>query len=318
MWFLAIRYDLPIPALVLDEALAILGPFSDLLRLAGAVFIKRDPNSRSALATAVTSAYLQFLMRERGALTLILDQVRSRTGIFQEPFNDGLIDMIIKDEKDITFVPINITYEEVPDISLLIGLDLKSKKKSTGTSMFDGVQRTRSSYRMSTPTKVSRPSDSRAHRVRSRSLGNGQLEESSSGGPIQVTHAGRLLVGIGSPISLLHDIKKQENIPLSQTLTNTIQKGQKQSIAVSPISLISAILLYSRVKGNCIDMGKKESSIEWLKYFLTSFVILDTMKEHLSYLSLLIKVQGMSMDWQGNIFTSRVQYQELIKINRRG
>jgi hypothetical protein len=109
---------------------------------------------------------------------------------------------------------------------------------------------------MSTPTKVSRPSDSRAQRVRSRSLGNGQLDEYLSGGqPIQVSHVGRLLVGIGSPISLLHDIKRQENIPLSQSITHAIQKGQKQCIAVSPISLISAILLYSRVKGNCIDMG---------------------------------------------------------------
>jgi glycerol-3-phosphate O-acyltransferase len=195
-------------------------------------------------------------MRERGALTLILDQVRSRTGIFQEPFNDGLMDMIIKDEKDITFVPINITYEEVPDLSLLIELDLKSKKKKNNTSLFDGLQRTRTTNRMSTPTKVSRPSDSRAQRVRSRSLGNGQLDEYLSGGqPIQVSHVGRLLVGIGSPISLLHDIKRQENIPLSQSITHAIQKGQKQCIAVSPISLISAILLYSRVKGNCIDMG---------------------------------------------------------------
>lgn len=282
VWFLAIRYDLPIPALVLDEALAILGPFSDLLRLAGAVFIKRDPNSRSTLSTAVTSAYLQFLRRERGALTIILDQVRSRTGIFQEPFNDGLLEMIIKDEKDITFVPINITYEEVPDLSLLIGQDLQSKKnKITGlmSPSSNGLQRTRTSNRMSTPTKVSRPSDSRAQRVRSRSLGNGHVvEENGHGGPIQVTHCGRLLVGMGCPISLLHDVKKQENEPLSKTLTDVIQRGQKHTTAVSPISLVAAILLYSRVKGNCIDMS--------------------TMKEHLTYLSLLIKAQGMSMDWQ--------------------
>ncbi|KAI8088601.1 male sterility protein-domain-containing protein [Thamnidium elegans] len=278
VWFLAIRYDLPIPALVLDEALAILGPFSDLLRLAGAVFIKRDPHSRSTLTTAVTSAYLKFLIRERGALTVIIDQVRSRTGIFQAPFNDGLIDMIIRDETDdMIFVPINITYEEVPDISLLIGLDLQSeKKKGTQTS---GLQRSKTtSNRMSTPTKVSRPSDSRSQRVRSRSLGNGVQEEKGISRPIQVTHCGKLLVGVGSPISLLYDIKQVDGVPKFQVLTDMIQKGQKQSIAVSPISLIAAILLYSRVKGNCID--------------------LDTTKEHLVYLSHLIKEQGMSMDWQ--------------------
>ncbi|CAO3613232.1 unnamed protein product [Mucor hiemalis] len=132
---------------------------------------------------------------------------------------------------------------------------------------------------MSTPTKVSRPSDSRAQRVRSRSLGNGHVvEENGHGGPIQVTHCGRLLVGMGSPISLLHDVKKHQNVPLSKTLTEVIQRGQKHATAVSPISLVAAILLYSRVKGNRIDM--------------------NTMKEHLGYLSLLIKAQGMSMDWQ--------------------
>lgn len=263
--------------------MAILGPFSDLLRLAGAVFIKRDPSSRSTLTTAVTSAYLQFLIRERGALTVILDQVRSRTGVFQKPFNDGLIDMIIRDEtEDIIFVPINITYEEVPDIGLLINLDLQSKKKKGGG--MQPLQRAKTtSNRMSTPTKVSRPSDSRSQRVRSRSLGNGVLQEekgNAGGGPIQVTHCGKLLVGFGNPISLLYDIKKVEGVPRFQVLTDLIQTGQKQSIAVSPISLVAAILLFSRVKGNCID--------------------LDTTKAHLAYLSHLIKEQGMTMDWQGN------------------
>jgi hypothetical protein len=269
VWFLSIRYDLPIPALILDEALAILGPFSDLLRLAGAVFIKRDPNSRSTLSTAVTSAYLQFLLRERGALTVILDQVRSRTGIFQKPFQDGLIDIIIKDnEEDIIFVPVNITYEEVPDIAVLIGQDLQAKKKKNPANTAErqlSRSKTTSSNRMSTPTKLSRPSDSRAQRVRSRSLGSGyqHLEDNnnSSAGPIQMTHNGRLLVGVGNPISFLHDIKRLEknsnnsDIPLAQLVTNVIQKEQKKSIAISPISLIAAILLYSRVKGNCIDLG---------------------------------------------------------------
>lgn len=284
VWFLTIRYDLPIPALILDEALAILGPFSDLLRLAGAVFIKRDPHARSTLATAVTSAYVQFLMRERGALTIVLDQVRSRTGVFQKPFQDGLVDMIIKEggnEEDVIFVPINITYEEVPDISILIGQDLQAaKKKARGpppsptsptspTGATNSRQLTRSktttSNRMSTPTRVSRPSDSRAQRVRSRSLGSGYQQEDSThhaSGPLQMTHCGRLLVGVGNPISLLHDIKKLQkrsknnDISLAQLVINVIQKEQKKSIAISPISLVAAILLYSRVKGNCIDLGR--------------------------------------------------------------
>jgi hypothetical protein len=285
VWFLTIRYDLPIPALILDEALAILGPFSDLLRLAGAVFIKRDPNLRSTLATAVTSAYMQYLMRERGALTLILDKVRSRTGIFQPPFNDGLIEMILKsnDEQDVVFVPINITYEEVPDLALLIEQDVQSNKKRDRRASgvpFDigiggGLQRSRTtSNRMSTPTKVSRPSDSRSHRVRSRSLGNGQREEKSSGS-LQGVHNGKLLVGVGKPICI------SEGYVEAQALRDAIQKEQKKAIVVSPISMVAAILLYSRVRGNCID--------------------LNTMKGHLEYLSSFIKGQGIPMDWQGKI-----------------
>jgi hypothetical protein len=284
VWFLAIRYDLPIPALILDEALAILGPFSDLLRLAGAVFIKRDPNLRSTLATAVTSAYIQYLIRERGALTLILDKVRSRTGIFQPPFDDGLIEMILKsnDEQDVVFVPINITYEEVPDLALLIQQDVQSNKKNSRRTsgvppdmgVGGGLQRSRTtSNRMSTPTKLSRPSDSRSHRVRSRSLGNGQHEEKSNSGSLQGTHNGKLLVGVGKPICV------SEGYLEAKALTDAIQKEQKKAIVVSPISMVAAILLYSRVRGNCID--------------------LNTMKGNLEYLSSFIKGQGIPMDWQG-------------------
>ncbi|KAL7331641.1 hypothetical protein PS15p_203807 [Mucor circinelloides] len=276
VWYLAIRYELPIPALILDEALAILGPFSDLLRLAGAVFIKRDPNMRSTLTTAVTSAYLLHLMRERGAITLLLDKVRSRTGIFQTPYQDGLIDMVI--DQDVVFVPINATYEEVPDITTLIDQDLKTnRRKSALNGSSHGLERSRSttaSHRMSTPTKVSRPSDSRAHRVRSRSLGNGWQEEQKKNGPEQqAMHCGRLLVGVGKPISM-DDLGSDGAVQLA----DIIQKEQKRALVISSISLVASILLYSRVRGNCID--------------------LQTMKEHLEYLYAFIKNQGISMDWQ--------------------
>ncbi|KAI8365635.1 male sterility protein-domain-containing protein [Choanephora cucurbitarum] len=244
VWYLAIRYRLPIPALVLDEALAILGPFSDLLRLAGAVFIKRDPHARSGLTTAVTSAYLQYLLQERGALTLSLDQMRSRTGIFKTPYQDGLLDMI-KDNKDALFVPINITYEETPDLALLIEQDLQMDKQ-----------------------QISRPSDSRSHRVRSRSLGNGFVEERTHS-PLTGTHLGRLLIGIGLPVPTMED---------ATVLAQRIQEGQKQATFASSISLVAAILLHSRINGNCID--------------------LETMKDHLKYLLELVKLQGYFIDWQ--------------------
>jgi hypothetical protein len=195
VWFLTIRYDLPIPALILDEALAILGPFSDILRLAGAVFIKRDPFARSNLSSAVTCAYLNHLLEERGAMTLVLEKVRSRTGVSQPAFDDGILDMI-SDNHDVVFVPINISYEEVPDISVLVGQDLFSAWKSEKK-----IQN-----RMSTPAKMTRPSDSRAQRVRSRSLGNGVQEDKAAGSPLS-NHFGRLLVGISDAI-MLTDFKE--------------------------------------------------------------------------------------------------------------
>ncbi|KAI8368464.1 hypothetical protein BD560DRAFT_424385 [Blakeslea trispora] len=275
VWYLAIRYRLPIPALILDEALAILGPFSDLLRLAGAVFIKRDPLARSALTSAVTSAYLQYLLHERGALTLSLDQMRSRTGIFKAPFQDGLLDMI-KDNKDILFVPINITYEETPDLALLIDQDLQMDKQQSKLRVVNQLQRRTTSNRMSTPTKVSRPSDSRSHRVRSRSLGNGFLEERTHH-PLATTHLGRLLVGIGLPVPTMED---------ATVLAQTIQENQKHAIFASSMSLVAAILLHSRIHGNCID--------------------LETMKDHLKYLIELTRLQGYSIDWQAHEDTENI------------
>ncbi|KAG1450166.1 hypothetical protein G6F46_007502 [Rhizopus delemar] len=273
VWFLAIRYDLPIPALVLDEALAILGPISDILRLAGAVFIKRDPSARSVLTTGVTSAYLRHLLRERGALTMVLEKVRSRSGLLQRPYNDGLLEMI-QQEKDVVFVPVNLTYEEIPDLDHLVKQDLQHLK-STKSTTISGLNRTKS-QRMSTPTKLSRPSDSRAQRVRSRSLGHGQLhllkqDEEHESSSNKKNHIGKVLVGFGEPVYLKSDSENQD-------IASEIQREQKKAVVLSPVSLIAAILLFSRVQGNMID--------------------LETMKEYLKYLYNFVKVQGISVDWQ--------------------
>ncbi|KAI8974277.1 male sterility protein-domain-containing protein [Pilobolus umbonatus] len=265
IWFLCIRYDLPIPALILDEALAIVGPFSDILRLAGAVFIKRDPQLRSPLTTAVTSAYIKHLLEEKGALTLVLEQVRSRAGTQQEAYKDGLLEMIVLDQevdKDIVFIPMNITYEEVPDISLLVEQDLYTSVKKSRSSELSRTP----SQRMSTPSKVSRPSDSRAQRVRSRSLGNGQYEEKSTSS-VQVPQCGRLLVGVGQPISLSQHDKND----VIKQLTDTIQREQSKCIIVSPVSLVASILLYSRNT--------------------------NTMRGYLDYLYHNIKLKGIPIDW---------------------
>lgn len=234
-----------------------MGPFSDLLRLSGAVFVKRDPHARSTLSSAVTSAYLRHLLTERGALTLIIDQVRSRTGMMQPPFNDGLIDMI--DGPDIVYIPITICYEEILDIAYLVDQDLQIHQNS---KKMDLQQQRNSSYRLSTPQKVSRPSDSRSHRVRSRSLGTGIVVEEKHTRAPNIVHAGKLLVGIGEPVTEWQDV----------------QKEQKRAVMISPVSIVAAILLYSRVTGNSID--------------------LEQIKNHLTYLADLIKQKDVLLDIQ--------------------
>jgi glycerol-3-phosphate O-acyltransferase len=96
VWYIAIRYQLPVPALACDEAMSQLGPISDVYRLAGAYYLKRDKGKRSPLNSAVTAAYTQVLMREHGALSFCLERSRSRTGKYSEPYADGLVEMVIE------------------------------------------------------------------------------------------------------------------------------------------------------------------------------------------------------------------------------
>ena len=42
------------------------------------------------------AAYTQVLLREHGALSICMDKARSRTGKYQEPYDDGLIDMVVE------------------------------------------------------------------------------------------------------------------------------------------------------------------------------------------------------------------------------
>lgn len=126
------------------------------------------------------AAYTQVLLREHGALSLCLEKTRSRTGKYQEPYYDGLIDMLVestlqsnqgrssavsrvaslestppaspdtpsslnsptmsidssaglprKSHRDVVIVPINITYESIPELPHLIDsvLDQQPQKK---------------------------------------------------------------------------------------------------------------------------------------------------------------------------------------------
>lgn len=224
VWYIAIRYHLPVPALACDEAMSQMGPISDVYRLAGAYYVKRDKSKRSPLNSAVTAAYTQVLLREHGALSFCLERSRSRTGKFQESYPDGFVDMIIeatlqtnqtartpsvinrivsseintppaspdspsssamasptmsidslahnfipplqqqnrKVHKDVVFVPINITYENVPELSHLIDevLDQQPVRPTTGRSRSSS----QSSMTSGRPGGVVRPSEAKDRR----------------------------------------------------------------------------------------------------------------------------------------------------------
>jgi glycerol-3-phosphate O-acyltransferase len=60
---------------------------------------------------------------------------------------------------------------------------------------------------------------------------------------------GKVLVGFGEPVYLKSDGENQD-------IASEIQREQKKAVILSPVSLIAAILLFSRVQGNMIDLGK--------------------------------------------------------------
>ncbi|KAI7866243.1 male sterility protein-domain-containing protein [Spinellus fusiger] len=280
VWYVCIRYHLPVPAMMVDEALAVLGPLSDLLRLSGTVFIKRDPSQRTSLATALTTAYTQHLLQEHGALLMLFEHVRSRTGLPQDMYRDGLLEILIGTyletlksvstrkeggepislaAKDIAFVPINIYYEVIPDLPKLVSQDLFGQQEPPVSSQFK-------------PPSVSLPSETRAARTH---------QESVKVDPPK----GRLLMGLGQVLCLSTVVEEQgshvELDVLVKAIAQPIAEQQQQCLTVSPLSLVSAILLHSRSQGNVIRM--------------------EQMKQHLLWLRSEIKARGdASLDWDDN------------------
>lgn len=179
--------------------MAQMGPISDLYRLAGAYYVKRDKAQRSPLNSAVTAAYTQVLLREHGALSMCLEKTRSRTGKPQEAFDDEVVDMVMestlqsnqsrlsiiskiaasdlvsppdspvspgtpastmsmdsatemprKTHRDVVIVPINISYETVPELGFLIDQVLDQQHRSNDT----GIRSPSSSSSLLTTTQA--------------------------------------------------------------------------------------------------------------------------------------------------------------------
>ncbi|KAI7899488.1 male sterility protein-domain-containing protein [Cokeromyces recurvatus] len=280
IWYICLRYNLPVPAIACDEALALLGPISDILRITGAYFVRRDLATRSPLNTAVTAAYTEVLLREHGALSLVVERARSRTGRLQTAYHDGLMNMIIdgtlshnqqfstneplsptptdsfssisSNQKETVLVPINITYEKIPELRTLIDQVLDQKPRSITVS-----------------TSFLRPSATYADRAATKD--NGTFEKGKYG---------RVFVGFGQVIDVrqtvqeaklpankikrLSTIAVNDNDVIADYIIRKVQRGQHKAAVVSPVTLVAATLLFGRVSGG-ITMGKINQHVSWLR-----------------------------------------------------
>ncbi|KAI8381317.1 male sterility protein-domain-containing protein [Radiomyces spectabilis] len=282
IWYICLRYHLPVPAIVCDEALALLGPISDIMRIAGAFFVRRDQKTRSPLNTAVTAAYTEALLNEHGALSMLIEKTRSRTGRVQSAYPDGMIEMILdaslekgsktptqdpysppaspapstesgSNHRNVTFVPINITYEKIPELRTLIDQVLDQKPRETSTTL---------------ASSLLRPSASVADRAANKD--NGAVEQGKYG---------RVFVSFGESLSLqdvieatgpcstsnLKDASAHRKEAMADYIAKAVQRKQHEATIVSPVALVAATVLFGRAI-NGISMGKIYELVGWLRH----------------------------------------------------
>ncbi|RCI05851.1 cyclin-dependent kinase inhibitor far1 [Rhizopus stolonifer] len=314
IWYMAIRYHLPVPALACDEAMSQMGPMSDVYRLAGAYYVKRDKSKRSPLNSAVTAAYTQVLLREHGALSFCLERYRSRTGKFQEAYADGFVDMtgrsstsmvsrIVSAEiqtppdspdsttstttsmdsnmtpspgqkkihKDVVFIPINITYENVPELPHLID-EVLDQQPTTA----DSKGRTRSASQSGPPTAL--PPSMMSPPIRSNGLTRPSEAKDRRKTLLEGLELpkkyGRITLGVGPLVSVQEVAeefsRKSDRLESYETelvaeITKRVHDAQCKGTVVSPVSMVAGIVLYGRAThGVCI--GKIKDLLEWLRH----------------------------------------------------
>ncbi|KAI8149990.1 male sterility protein-domain-containing protein [Fennellomyces sp. T-0311] len=307
VWYICLRYHLPMPAIICDEALALLGPISDIFRIAGAYFVRRDQNTRSPLNTAVTAAYTEALLHDHGALSMLIEKTRSRTGRLHNAYTDGLIDMVLdaslekhqpsapssptvyrnslpqpKVRKDTVFVPINITYEKIPELHMLIDQVLDQKHHQSPQQQAQQQQQQQ--------PKPQKPSESAPTRKSTLSRSTSFLRPSASvagraankdNGTLENGKYGRVYIGIGDVV----DTKKmaderedeQDMREFANIVAGTIQKRHHEATVVSPVALVAAVVLFGR-SSNGIAMG--------------------SIYEHVSWFRDELKSKGIPLDWQ--------------------
>jgi glyceronephosphate O-acyltransferase len=114
-------YNLPLPHIMAGEDFLGLGPLSEMMRGAGAFFIKRE-FSQDPLYSAVFEEYIQRLLLDNQCVEFFLEGTRSRTGktlapkfgalkTSIEPVLDGRVE-------DIHFIPVSIDFERTLEETL--------------------------------------------------------------------------------------------------------------------------------------------------------------------------------------------------------
>ncbi|KAI8073923.1 male sterility protein-domain-containing protein [Gongronella butleri] len=338
VWYFAIRYHLPVPALVCDEVMAQLGPISDIYRLAGAYYVKREKQQRSPLSSAVTAAYTQVLLREHGALSFCFERTRSRTGKLQAAFDDGMMEMVMestlqsnqsrasgatsragsmddgnvppspdspasatmsvdsttgtprKPHRDIVVVPINISYESVPELPFLIDQVLDQQQPIQQQMQMQMQQQNRPSASTSLPSRPSATAQS-SQQQRSMSIPSASPSSAASTAPNSVPgvpHApvrpsqsmdrrngvadsakkyGAVDIGLGRVVSVQETANLHKDVSdeakLAAIVANRVQVAQREALVVTPVSLVCAIILYGRAVGG-VAIGKIKELLTWL------------------------------------------------------
>ncbi|KAI7885881.1 hypothetical protein K492DRAFT_141202 [Lichtheimia hyalospora FSU 10163] len=313
IWYVCLRYHLPMPAIICDEALALLGPISDILRIAGAYFVRRDQNTRSPLNTAVTAAYTEALLHEHGALSMLIEKTRSRTGRLHTAYADGMIDMVLEASlekhqpsapstptatpqvrhsfstsrrKETVFVPFHITYEKIPELNMLIDqvLDQKQPKtKNTSSTLSPGNG---SSPASTNGNANGQPQLQRSMSALARSSSFLRPSASVAGraankdnGSSEKGKYGRVYIGIGDVVDVrkMADDMDGNQDELHSAVARAIQTNQHEAMVVSPVALVAAVILFGRSSGS-ITMG--------------------TIYEHVSWLRDELNAKGIPLDWQ--------------------
>jgi glycerol-3-phosphate O-acyltransferase len=226
-WYLTISF-------IYTLALALLGPISDILRIAGAYFVRRNRESRSPLSTAVTAAYTEVMLRKHGAISIMIEKARSRTGRVQGAYHDGLINMVVEgtvqNEEPTVIVPINITCERIPELRSLVAQVLDQKQTKAAES------------------KKNEGKYGRAF------IGFGEAFDLGDA----VTEAS------------LSKQKRASTIPVKDEdavadfIAHKVQRGQQNASVLSPTTLVAATLLFGRTYGG-ISLKDIYKHVSWLR-----------------------------------------------------